>query len=306
MCSRRWGEPTGGAQDRRRVPGGGGVRGGRRRGPGTGNGAAVAVRAALYRARARMPRALLLGPAGTRELSLGLGDRLLIGSKPDRLHPQLPRDLAVELDVVDEQCAARRHAQTLEGDLVDLGARACGRRRKPSRPQRRTARRPGAWPATAVPTRGRCWCRSRACSRASGDRACTRSWVRWGVSARSSVRRSRVAPPACPAGGSAPGPAPAGTRARSSGRSPARYSGLAPSRFQMAAIARPRCSSEIPEESWKATNESSSGEVRTPPKSDMTASIIAVWRARRHRDLHAPARASERGRPGRRVAPLNG
>src|SRR5438067_395690 len=61
-------------------------------------------------------------------------------------------------------------------------------------------------------------------------------------------------------------------------------SGLAPLRRATAAIAAPRSWSEIPEESWKLANESNSGEVRTPPKSLMIASI-SLTKSRRL--LHA-------------------
>src|SRR5437588_6818658 len=56
-------------------------------------------------------------------------------------------------------------------------------------------------------------------------------------------------------------------------------SGLAPLRAQITPIALPTSSSEIPEESWKAANESISGDVRTPPKSLMIASIRVTTRA---------------------------
>ena len=50
-------------------------------------------------------------------------------------------------------------------------------------------------------------------------------------------------------------------------------SGWAPSRSAIRCIARPSASVGIPVSSWKAAKESSSGVVRTPPKSEITARI---------------------------------
>jgi hypothetical protein len=50
-------------------------------------------------------------------------------------------------------------------------------------------------------------------------------------------------------------------------------SGFSPSSPTLARIALPRSSGEIPVWSWKAMNDWISGVVRTPPKSEITASI---------------------------------
>ena len=86
-------------------------------------------------------------------------------------------------------------------------------------------------------------------------------------------------------------------------------SGFSPSAVALACIALPRFSVVIPVWSWKAMNDSISGDVRTPPKSEITASIrsaiaphhlvvaealTALQRPAEERDLGGEARAADR------------
>src|SRR5205085_1646031 len=79
-------------------------------------------------------------------------------------------------------------------------ARACGRQRTPSRRPGRRSRRPAASSATGATIRGRCWCRSQACSRGCAASACSRSRAGWDRDARSIAPRTHAGRPRARAG----------------------------------------------------------------------------------------------------------
>ena len=211
---------------------------------------------------------------GQRRLDLRRSPARSSGTRRLQVRARAPRAQLTSMSSTSSAAPALR-PRAARASARRSAARACACRRTRSRRRRRRSRRPGAWRATAAPTRARCSCRSPACSRARAARACTRSSARWGGGGRSTARRSRAARPRAPAARSARRRATAGSSASVIRPVSSSNRGLAPSRAAIAAIAVPSCSSEIPEESWNAANESSSGEVSTPPKSLMIASIAA-------------------------------